>query len=105
MEKITRTRRSPGGYDLNGDPIESTSDTATIRARAIAPGTNRPFAADGRNGETVEFTLYFPRQVDIADGDELEIRGNTYTARIADWRSAYGTGRRATVIEATREDG
>lgn len=104
-ETITRTRRSPGGYDRYGDPIESTADTIKIQVGAIAPGTSKEYAEHGRDGETIEHTLYFRRAVDIADGDEIEVRGATYKARVAEWRSPYGTGRRATVVEATRETG
>lgn len=103
--KITRTRRSPGGYDENGDPIPGTEETVTLHPRAIAPGPSNPYTDDGRNGETVEFSLYFLRGVDIEDDDELEVRGKTCTARVADWHSAFGTGRRGMVVEATRKDG
>ncbi|QDQ97978.1 hypothetical protein [Tomitella fengzijianii] len=105
MEKVTRIRRSPGGHDLNGDPIPSTEDRKTMRARAVAPGTSKPYTDVGRNGETVEYTVYFTRVVDIADRDLLEVRGRTYTVRVADWISPFGTGRRGIVVEATRKVG
>ena len=104
-ETILRTRRSPGGFDRYGDPIQSSSDTIRIQVAAIAPGSSREYAEHGRDGETIEHTLYFRRAVDISDGDEIEVRGRTYKARIAEWVSPYGTGRRATVVEATRETG
>lgn len=105
MEKITRIRTTPGGRDEYGDPIPSTTERKTIAARAVAPGSSRAYIETGRDGSDVQFTLYFTRAVDITDDDEVEVRGSTYKARVADWRSAYGTGRRGTVIEATRRTG
>ena len=104
-EKVVRIRTTPGGWDEYQDPIPSTETREPLHARAVAPGASQQHQALGRNGQTVEFTVYFVGRTDLTDDDRLEIRGSTYDIRCLDWRSAYGTGRRGLVVLATRQEG
>ncbi len=86
-EKVIRIRTTPGGWDSNNDPVPSTEDELPIRTRGIEPGLSEELAEHARNGERIEFTVYLRRGADVANGDELAIRGDRYPIRVLDWRS------------------
>lgn len=105
METVTRVRISPGGRDDNDDPVASVESESPLAAMAVAPGATSENADRGRDGETVEFTVYFIGAVDLTDDDDLIVRGQRCHVRVRDWRSAYGTGRRGLEVLASRKVG
>lgn len=104
-EEVIRIRKSPGGLDSNNDPIPSSTTRVPLTARAVAPGASTRNASGARQGETIQFTVYFSPAPDLTDDDELEIRGLQCQIRIHDWRSAFGTGRRGLEVLAVIERG
>lgn len=86
-EVITRYRATDGGFDENGDPVPGDAAPVSLTPVFVAPGATNEVDAVGRDGESVEYTVYFRRGEDVLDGDELEIRGVRYRARIRDWVS------------------
>ena len=99
-EEVIRIRKSPGGLDSNNDPISSTTTRVPLKARAVAPGASTRNASVARQGENVQYSLYFSPAPDLTDDDELEIRGLQCQIRVLDWRSAFGTGRRGLEVLA-----
>lgn len=89
METITRRRSGGGGFDENGDPIESAPTELVLTPIAIAPGVTQEVDAVARDGESIEFTVYLKHGDDVRDGDELDIRGGTYRARVNVWRPQW----------------
>lgn len=88
METIRRLR-SDGGWNEDGDPIVVDNPELTLTPIAIAPGATNEVDAVGRDGESVEFTVYLEHGSDVLDGDELEIRGRLYRARVRTWRPQW----------------
>ncbi|MGV5046886.1 hypothetical protein [Rhodococcus pyridinivorans] len=78
IETVTRFR-SDGGWDENGDPIIVENPELVLTPLVIAPGPTNEIDALGRDGEQVEFTVFFRHGEDIRDGDDLEIRGRFFT--------------------------
>ena len=98
-EKVQRVRAL--AYDENNDPLPDTGGPVDLTARAVEPGATAGFEEYGRNGEEIAYTVYFTKAVDLTNDDDLIVRGDRYGVRIADWRSAFGTGRRGMVVFAT----
>lgn len=90
METITRYRTS-GGLDENGDPIVVTNPELVLTPLVIAPGATNEMDAVGRDGESVEFTVYLRHGSDVQDDDELLIRGKRCRARVRTWRPQKDT--------------
>lgn len=99
-EAVYRIRKSPGGIDSNNDPIPSTVTRVPLPAKAVAPGVSRRNARLARNGETIEYTVYFLPAVDLTNDDQLEVRGLVCDVLILDWPSPFGTGRRGLEVAA-----
>jgi hypothetical protein len=98
-EKVQRVRATQ--YDENNDPIPGTGDPVELTAKGVAPGASVAVEGLGRNGEKVDFTVFFLGEVDLTDDDELIIRGRQYGIRVLDWRSGYNTGRRGLQVLAS----
>lgn len=90
----TVVRHRGGGMDDDGNPVPSTDSDLT--ARAVAPGAAPEYLDRGRDGERVECTVYFHPAVDLANTDELTVRGSRYRVQVEQWRSPY-TSRTGTV--------
>lgn len=88
METVRRVR-SDGGWDEDGNPIVVDTPVLELTPLGIAPGATNEVDALGRDGETVEFTVYFEHGSDVLDGDELEIRGGMFRARVRVWRPQW----------------
>ena len=100
-EQVQRIRTSPGGWDDNGDPVDSTETTTPLTARAVAPGASITVQSLGRNGENIDYSVFFTTQVDLTDDDELIVRGNRCKIRVLEWHSAFSTGRRGMQVLAS----
>lgn len=99
-EAVYRIRKTPGGLDAYNDPVPGTTTRTKLLAKAVAPGVSRRNARLARNGETIEYTVYFLPAVDLTNDDQLEVRGLICDVRILDWQSAFGTGRRGLEVAA-----
>ncbi|WP_041559729.1 hypothetical protein [Nocardia farcinica] len=98
----TVIRHRGGGFDDNGDPIPYTD--VDLRARAVAPGATAEYQDRGRNGQTVEMTVYFYPAVDLTGSDELTVRGERYLVQVEQWKSPR-TRRTGTVALCSRGEG
>ncbi|WP_326600508.1 hypothetical protein [Rhodococcus sp. PD04] len=83
----TIVRHRTGGFDDDGDPIPVSDPELELVPLGIAPGATADVEQLGRHGESVAFTVYLRHGSDVVDGDELEIRGKRYRARVNVWRS------------------
>ncbi|WP_280335477.1 hypothetical protein [Nocardia wallacei] len=82
-------RHRGGGIDDDGNPVEGTDTPLT--ARAVAPGATAEYVDRGRNGETVEYSVYFYPAADLTNDDELTVRGDRFAIQVEQWRSPYTT--------------
>lgn len=99
-ETIVRHRTS-SGRDDNDDPIAVVVPALELVPLGIAPGASSEVDGVGRDGETVEFTVYLRHGADVLDGDELEIRGKRYRARVKVWRNQRRPGAGGLEVFAT----
>lgn len=74
-ETVTRRRFSPGGFDLNGDPVTSTSADTAIADVKVAPRTLTQSTERGDEGVIVGWALYCPAGTDILATDRVLVRG------------------------------
>lgn len=76
---VTRIRLTPGGFDADGDPVESTGSQLVIADCLVAPRTeDGESRAPGRHGVIVGLTLYAPLGSDIARTDLFDIDGERW---------------------------
>ena len=75
---ITVIRLTPGGTDVYGDAVTSTSSSTTITGCAVAPRYSTEPAERGRQGVIVGLTLYAPTGSDILHTDTITIDGVSY---------------------------
>lgn len=102
MSRETIVRfRDDAGRDGNGDPIPVATPHLEITPRQIAPGASTDVEAVGRSGETIAYTLYLRHGDDVLDGDELEIRGARYRARVNVWKNQRRPGAGGLEVFAT----
>lgn len=101
---VYRMPRAHSGKDENNDTIEHSEDKVEITPWEMAPGTSAEFIALGRNGQDVQWTLYFPLKTELTDDDCLEIAGTVYEIRVLTWRSRR-SGRGGLVVLATHREG
>lgn len=85
-EPVTVTPQS--GRDDDGNPIAS-GVPAVVQAFAVAPGNTTLKYTEAGNVDNVDFTLYFNGTVAINDGDRIQVRGSTCTARVQVWDNPY----------------
>lgn len=102
--KVVRVRRTPGGKDENNDTVPSTETRKPLIPWDIAPGTSAEYVALGRNGDTVEWTVFFPLRTDLTNDDLLEIAGDEYRIRLLPWQSRRSR-RGGLVVLASRKEG
>ena len=88
--------------DSDNNPIPWT-DT-TLAATAVAPGATAEYVGRGRNGQTIEMSVYFRTTTDIANDDEITVRGTRFAAQVEQWVSPY-TQRTGTVVLCTAGEG
>ena len=98
-ESVQRIRATQ--YDEYNDPIPGSGDPVDLVARGVAPGASAAVEGLGRNGEKVDYTVFFTGTVDLTDDDALIIRGKEYGIRVLEWRSGYGTGLRGLQVLAS----
>jgi hypothetical protein len=75
----------------------TTGSQVTLMALAVAPGGGSDTGDEGRSGEQIACTVYFPTGTDVVDSDELTVRGKRFRIIVNDWRV---TSRSAGGIEA-----
>lgn len=90
-ETVIRVRSSAPGRDDNDDPLPDTEPQTPLVARAVAPGNTLQARERARNGEDIDYAVYFTEPVDITDDDELIVRGNRGKVRVQEWRSAFSS--------------
>lgn len=104
----TVVRRTPGGYDEYGDPIESTVVRVDVDGCAWAPRTAGGASSSeirdrGRQGVIEGLTLYAPAGTDLQPTDQVEVDGVLFDVEgePGDWRNPF-TGRDAGLEVALR---
>lgn len=55
-------------------------------AIAVAPGGGGDRVGKSRSGEDIACTVYFPIGTDIANSDQLTVRGTRFQIVVNDWR-------------------
>lgn len=90
-ETVTRVRYSATGFDDNDDPLTASETQTPMQARGVAPGDTLAKAEHARNGEQIDYAVYFTSSVDITDDDELIVRGDRGTVRVQEWRSPFSS--------------
>lgn len=76
--------------DDDGNPVPGGAPMV-LQAFAVAPGNTTVQFTDSGNVDSADFTVYFLESVNINDGDLIEVRGRTCTARVRDWVDPYGS--------------
>lgn len=84
------TRHRGGVRDENGQ-FSAESSPVTLMAIAVAPGGGSDRAERTRTGEDIDCTVYFPKDTDIDNGDELTVRGKRFRVVVNDWQIASST--------------
>lgn len=102
-EKVIRHRATK--YDQYQNPVGGTGVPKPLFARAVAPGASAAVRSLGRNGEKVDYTVFFLGEVDLTEDDDLEVRGARCKIRILDWQSAFNTGRQGLQVLASASKG
>lgn len=75
---IYRLRRTPGGVDEYGDPIESTVSRMLLEGSFTAPRVSDDITNRGRAGVIVGLTLFAPYNSDLVHTDQIEVDGQVY---------------------------
>lgn len=90
---IARIRRTPGGTDDYGDPIEGTESRAVMEDWAVAPRSSSDITDRGRAGVIVGYTLYTPHDADFVHTDLVEVDGDLYEIEgvVGHWKSPLST--------------
>ncbi len=86
-----RVRRSATGLDEDNNPVAATDSTVPLIARGVAPGSTLATQEHARNGERIDFAVYFTAPVDITDEDELIVRGEQGKVRVQLWPAPSGS--------------
>ena len=82
-ETVTRHR---GAVRDEDGKFTSESEPVTLTAIAVAPGGGSDRSSNGREGEDIACKVYFASGVDIANGDELTVRGQRFQVVVNDWQ-------------------
>lgn len=77
-------RHRGGGRDENGQLIPAGPPT-TLLAMAVAPGAASEHLERGRDGKTIEHTVYLPLGTDLVSSDELTVRGERFRIIVKAW--------------------
>lgn len=88
---ISRVRRSPGGVDDYGDPIDSTTATTELVGAFVAPRETSEIRGRGRAGVIVGLTLYAPYGTDLVHTDQIDVDGELFEleGEIGPWRNPF----------------
>ena len=88
---ITVLRDSPGGFDIYGDPIASTTASTVLTGCAVAPISSSEPVALGRNGVSIDLRLYAPVGADILYTDRISYEDLIYRVEgfAKHWVSPY----------------
>lgn len=100
---IVRVRRTPGGVDEYGDPIEGTITRQVLDGAFTAPRESDEITNRGRAGVIVGLTLFAPYSTDLRHTDQVEVDGVLYEVdgEPGRWRNPL-TGREAGIQVALR---
>lgn len=85
-ETVTLRHSAAEEYDSDGNPVEA-GDPVELTPLEIAPGNSLVRYGIGADLDDVAFTVYFDLGTQIADDDELEVRGKHCLARVGLWDS------------------
>jgi len=102
-ETVTILRDSPGGVDVYGDPVTSTTARIDVEQCLVAPNGSTESTARGSAGVSTGWTVFAPVGTDARYTDRIEIRAVTcrIDGEVADWPGDFG----GVVINAVRAMG
>ena len=86
-------------WDSDGNPV-APGDPVPLQAIEVAPGNELLTYGIGADLSDVAYTVYFELGTQVADDDELEVRGDHCLAKVALWDSS-GLGGLAVLARAT----
>lgn len=92
--------------DRYGDPVDGTAEAVDVADVVVSPGPAPESESAGREGVTVDLTLYMPEGTTVDRGQHVEVRGHEYevVAEPAVWTGGYLTPGQV-VIEVRRAEG
>lgn len=90
-ETVTIVRRTTGGVDDYGNPVESTSLIPVNGCLVGFGSTDQPTVVDAAP-QSSQVTIYFPAGTVIEDSDSFVARGSEWVkdGRQMDWVSPFG---------------
>lgn len=77
MTTVVISHRTPAGVDSNGDPVTSTTTVTTVDGVTMEPTQPTEQAAPA-DAAVVRYTLRCPIDTDVARGDTVTWRGETF---------------------------
>lgn len=83
MSEVIRHRGSSRDENGQWNPAGDVPLTPLV----IAPGGGSEYTERGRDGETIDYTVYFAAGTDLVSSDELTVRGNRYSIIVNDWQA------------------
>lgn len=90
-ETVTIVRKSPGGTDVYGDPITSTTTRIDLAGCGVAPRYSTEPTDRGRQGVIIGWSVYPPADAGILFTDQLEVGGVLYEVEgePAEWANPF----------------
>lgn len=87
----TAVRVRGPGINLTGDPIADEPDRETLVDPIFAPASSTDINDRGRNGATVDASLFLPYGADLLNTDQVEIDSVLYdvVGEIAQWKNPF----------------
>jgi len=92
--------------DRYGDPVSNPEDDVEVADVVVSPGPAPESTEAGREGVTVDLTLYMPEGTDVERAQHVTVRGHEYevVAQPAVWTGGYLTPGQV-VVEVRRAEG
>lgn len=88
---VVIVRKSPGGTDVYGDPVTSSTSRTDLPGCGVAPRYSSEPTDRGRQGVIVGLSLYPPASSGLLFTDQIEVSGVLYDidGSAGVWRSPF----------------
>jgi hypothetical protein len=107
MAHVTRLRSTPGGVDIDGYPVVSTTTETELGGVFVAPRQSLEITDRARAGVIVGLTLYGPIDTDIVHTDRLRVDGVLYEVdgEVGQWTQPMSGWRAGLTVALSRVTG
>jgi hypothetical protein len=104
---VTRVRRATTSTDRYGDTATATTASTVIAGAFVAPGPSTELTEAGRDGVTVDATIYCPAGTDLTHLDDVDIDGVRFrvVGHPAEWVHPWSGWEPGVVAELARVQG